>query len=99
MFKDQNSVEGGRSPSSGSVPEPEKLIRSSTFQVVPVAGALMIAVGGWLFGVLVVTVTLSNVAVVLTVLLRLVTAKPTNTSLVILTVSVPTCAQLTPSAD
>jgi hypothetical protein len=45
------------------------------------------------------TVTLSNVAVVATVLLWLVTPRPTNTSVVMLRVSVPTNTQFTPSTD
>jgi hypothetical protein len=61
-------AEGGSVPSSGSVAEPEKLIRSPTCQVVPVGGVLIVAVGGWFVDV-VETFTLSNVALVLTVLL------------------------------
>jgi hypothetical protein len=93
-------AEGGSVPSSGSVAEPEKLIRSPTFQVVPAGGVLIMAVGGWFVGGGAdETATLSNVAVVVTVLLWLLTAKPTYTSVAMLMVSEPTSTQFTPSLD
>jgi hypothetical protein len=45
-IRSQVSAEVGRVPSCGSVAEPEKPITSPTFQVVPAAGVLMVAVGG-----------------------------------------------------
>src|SRR5829696_8485432 len=44
-IRSQVSAEAGRVPSCGSVAEAEKLITSPTFQVMPAAGALMVAVG------------------------------------------------------
>ena len=46
MIRSHFRAEPGRVPSSASVAEPEKLITSPTFQVVPAAGVVMVAVGG-----------------------------------------------------
>ena len=45
MMRSHFSAEAGRVPSCASVAEPEKVRTSPTFQVVPAAGVVMVAVG------------------------------------------------------